>query len=130
MAALTHPVLTAAEFAALMERAGWRAPRAHRRRGDVAWWSAEREPEIGWGAIDTVPDPVVEVLSPSTWANDLGPKRRAYLEGGVRELWLVDPADRTATIITAAGERRLGDEEQVTSPLLPGLAIVVSDFFA
>jgi Uma2 family endonuclease len=180
VAALTHPVLTPAEFAALMERAGWKAPIelidgevvvippaggdaslaqtevAHRIRAwqgdesrtgrvltdvfvrigdaylapDVAWWVARREPEIATGAIDTVPDLVVEVLSPSTRANDLGPKRRAYLKGGVQEIWLVEPADRTAIVITAAEERRLGADEQLTSPLLPGLAIVVSDLFA
>jgi Uma2 family endonuclease len=77
-----------------------------------------------------VPDLVVEVLSPSTRANDLGPKRRAYLQGGVSEVWLIDPADRAATIITAADERRLGAGEQLTSALLPGLAIVLSDLFA
>ena len=77
-----------------------------------------------------MPDLVVEVLSPSTRANDLGPKRRAYLEGGVREVWLVDPAERTVTMITATEERRLGAEGQLASPLLPGLAIVVSDLFA
>jgi Uma2 family endonuclease len=180
VAALTHPLLTPAEFAALMDRAGWTAPMElidgevvvipptggdaslaqtevvrhigawQSRQGaagrlltdvfvrigdavlapDVAWWVPGREPEIAVGAIDTVPDLVVEVLSPATRANDLGPKRRAYLKGGVREVWLVDPAERTGTIITAAEERRLRAAERLTSPLLPGLAIVVSDLFA
>jgi Uma2 family endonuclease len=180
VAALTHPVLTPAEFAALMERAGWSAPMElidgevvvipptggaaslaqteivrhiggwQRDRGaggrlltdvfvrvgdavvapDVAWWSAGREPPIGWGAIDAVPDLAVEVLSPSTRANDLGPKRALYLRAGVRELWLVDPAERAAVIITAPAERRLGAGDELSSSLLPGLAIAVSELLA
>src|SRR4051795_302076 len=97
---------------------------------DVAWWAAGREPPIGPGAIDTVPDLVIEVLSPSTRAKDLGPKRRAYLQGGVRELWLVDPAARSVTVVRQSGDSRLGEGSELTSPLLPGLAIAVGDLFA
>ena len=74
---------------------------------DVAWWGAGREPEIAPGAIDTVPDVVAEVLSPRTRDNDLGPKRGRYLRAGVRELWLIDPAGRSAVLATASGEKRL-----------------------
>jgi Uma2 family endonuclease len=97
---------------------------------DVAWWAAGREPEIAMGAIETVPDLVVEVLSPSTRANDLGPKRRAYLEGGVQELWLVDPAARSVAVVRRSEEGRLDESADLTSPLLPGLAIAVADLFA
>jgi Uma2 family endonuclease len=37
-----------------------------------------------------VPLLAVEVLSPSTAAQDRGPKRRLYLEAGVEEYWIVD----------------------------------------
>jgi Uma2 family endonuclease len=40
----------------------------------------------------------VEVLSPSTRNIDLGRKRAAYLDVGVRELWLVDPDARCVTV--------------------------------
>jgi Uma2 family endonuclease len=39
---------------------------------DAAWWSHGRVPRIGPGALDVIPDLVVEVLSPSTRENDLG----------------------------------------------------------
>ena len=39
------------------------------------------------------PDFVMEVGSPSTAQNDLGPKRDLYAELGVKEYWLFDPAD-------------------------------------
>ena len=37
------------------------------------------------------PDFVLEVASPSTWANDLGWKRDLYASIGVREYWRYDP---------------------------------------
>lgn len=180
MATLTHPVLTAEEFAAVMDRAGWRAPMeliagevvvippsggdaslaqteiVHRLRSwqstqpaggrvltdvfvrigasylapDAAWWTAGNEPTIRPGALDVAPDLVVEVLSPSTRDNDLGAKRRQYMDAGVRELWLIDPADRSVTIVDADGSRRLAEADTVRSPLLPGFSAAVSELFA
>jgi len=97
---------------------------------DVAWWSGGREPRIGPGAIETVPDLVVEVLSPGTRDNDLGPKRRLYVAAGVRELWLVDPADPSVLVVGAGGERRVGGGDELRSPLLSGFALRVGDLFA
>ena len=178
--AVSHPVLSPAEFAAAQERAGWRAPMelidgevvvippsggeaslaqtsvVHRlsawleapggsgrvltdvfvRLGDgylapdAAWWSADRAPRIGPGAVDSVPDLVVEVLSPATRENDLGPKRDRYLRAGVREVWLVDPAERAVLVVDAAGDRRLlADDVLTSSPLLPGFAMGVAELF-
>ena len=41
------------------------------------------------------PDLVVEVLSPSTGQYDRGHKKDVYERHGVREYWLVNPADRS-----------------------------------
>lgn len=41
------------------------------------------------------PDLVVEILSPSTARYDRGLKMAAYARSGVREYWIVDPANRT-----------------------------------
>jgi len=46
------------------------------------------------------PDWVVEVLSPSTAGHDQILKRELYQRVGVREYWLVHPADRIVTIYT------------------------------
>ena len=97
---------------------------------DVAWWGAGREPKIQPGAIDTVPDVVVEVLSPGTRDNDLGAKRGRYLGSGVRELWLINPADRSAVLATASGEKRLRAADELTSTLLAGFRIPLSDLLA
>ena len=44
------------------------------------------------------PDWVAEVLSPSTARHDRALKLSAYERAGVREVWLIDPIDRTLTI--------------------------------
>ncbi|MBQ9346433.1 MAG: Uma2 family endonuclease [Oscillibacter sp.] len=45
--------------------------------------------------IHGAPDLVVEVLSPSTARYDKGHKKDVYEKHGVREYWLVNPADQT-----------------------------------
>jgi len=97
---------------------------------DAAWWAAGRDPRIGPGAIETVPDLVVEVLSPATRENDLGPKRDRYIGAGVRELWLIDPPQRAVLVVDASGERSLSDGDELRSrALLPGFAMPVADLF-
>ena len=44
--------------------------------------------------VHGAPDLAVEVLSPSTARNDKGRKKDAYERCGVREYWIVDPANR------------------------------------
>src|SRR3954451_23913415 len=97
---------------------------------DAAWWGPGNEPTIRPGALDTIPDLVVEVLSPATRDNDLGAKRALYLRAGARELWLVDPSDRSVTVIDRSGERRLTAGAALSSPLLPGFSTPVSVLFA
>jgi len=48
------------------------------------------------------PDWVIEVLTPATAAHDQTVKLAAYERAGVRECWLVHPADRTVTVYAAA----------------------------
>jgi Uma2 family endonuclease len=97
---------------------------------DAAWWTPGNEPTIRPGALNAIPDLVVEVLSPATRENDLGAKRNLYLSAGVRELWLIDPAGRSVTVIEHRGERRLTAEDDLDSPLLPGFTTAVSALFA
>lgn len=52
----------------------------------------DREKEVQEGPLRTVPDFVVEVLSPSNPEHDLWRKRELYRRHGVREYWIVNPA--------------------------------------
>jgi Uma2 family endonuclease len=68
---------------------------AHVAVPDLAAWRRERLPrlpETAW--IDTAPDWICEVLSPSTQRYDRGDKRIIYAEAGVGHVWHVDPVLR------------------------------------
>lgn len=43
------------------------------------------------------PDMVIEILSPSTEKYDKGPKKDIYEQYGVKEYWMVEPADKSVT---------------------------------
>lgn len=81
------------------------------------------------------PDLVVEVLSESTRKRDLTIKRKLYARYGVREYWVVDPELETVTVFRGAGElgkvAELAAEggDQLESPLLPGLALPLTELF-
>ena len=45
--------------------------------------------------VHGAPDLAVEVLSPSTGKNDRGHKKEMYEKHGVREYWIVSPAERS-----------------------------------
>ncbi|MBX3250097.1 MAG: Uma2 family endonuclease [Myxococcales bacterium] len=65
-------------------------------RPDLAGWRREHLPEP-WDLrpIETRPDWVCEILSPSNAAHDRVHKRRLYAAHGVPYYWIVDPEART-----------------------------------
>jgi Uma2 family endonuclease len=65
---------------------------AHIAVPDIAAWRLERLPELpdtAW--IETPPDWVCEVLSPSTESYDRGDKRLICAEAGVSHVWHINP---------------------------------------
>ena len=102
------------------------------RRPDVSVFLNERLQQID---LDRVPAPVapdisIEVLSPSERAMDVRRKVRDYLRAGTHEVWLVDPANGEVLVHTNAGIRVLQAADPVSSPLLPGFAVTVTDLLA
>ncbi len=57
------------------------------------------------------PDWVIEILSPETAARDMKIKRDLYERVGVREYWLVDPANKTVQIYLQGADGRYGRPE-------------------
>jgi Uma2 family endonuclease len=81
---------------------------------------------------------VVEVLSPGTRKTDEQVKRRLFARVGVREYWLVDP-ELDLIKVSRRGDdgsfRRVSeltaeDRDTLTSPMLPGFALALTEFFA
>lgn len=104
------------------------------RRGylpDVASYREERVAQLSADAHpDSPPDLAVEVLSPSTRAFDVVRKRADYARLGVEELWLIDPEAPAALVLRREGAEfvvalDLDADGELTSPLLPGLAVRV-----
>ena len=101
--------------------AGIRLDEANHYKADVAASCADPA-----GAL-YVPDPflIVEVLSESTWRDDIGSKLRSYIElPSVREIWLVDSRERWVQVWRRAEESWI-----VTLPLR-GVASFASEALA
>jgi Uma2 family endonuclease len=82
-------------------------------------------------------DLVVEVVSADDPARDLVTKRREYAAAGIPEYWIVNPLDRTVTVLTLQAGVGAFSEHGIfraggvaTSVLLPGFAVVVDEIFA
>ena len=104
---------------------------------DLMWYAEGRAPARG----DERPFPLralaVEVRSPSTWRYDIGAKKAAYERSGLAELWLVDTradelfAFRRSTAGSPSFDvaLELGAQDTLSSPLLPGFALVIGTLF-
>lgn len=101
---------------------------------DLVFVSKERLGILTDKNIEGAPDLIVEVLSPRTRQTDETVKLRIYERFGVREYWLVDPQLQTVRVIRRSGlgfasPEELSAEQVLTTPLLPGLEIPVSQIF-
>ena len=92
-----------------------------------------RESILGDRMVEGAPDIVVEILSDDR-NRDLVRKRQLYAAAGIREYWIFDPRNDTATTLELSDgnyvERAvLTAADTLTTPLLPGLAIPLADIF-
>jgi Uma2 family endonuclease len=96
---------------------------------DIAYWSRERLQEVPIGYIETPPDMLVEVLSPSNTSRQIRSKLIEYFARGVRLVWVVAPEDRTLTIYRTPDEGRVLHETATVTgeDVLPGFTCRVSD---
>ncbi|MEZ6153440.1 MAG: Uma2 family endonuclease [Pirellulaceae bacterium] len=84
----------------------------------------QRSPEI-------VPDIAIEVLSEGNTYAEMSRKRREYFHAGVRQVWMVDPNERTVAVYTDVMRYEILDEQAELSggDILPGLVIRLSEVF-
>ena len=100
---------------------------------DLAVILADQPYRMVRGYFEVIPDITVEVLSTDR-SRDLVRKRQLYAEAGVREYWIVDPSNDTATLLELhdgeyAERAVLTVSDTLTTPLLPGLAIPLAEVF-
>lgn len=91
-------------------------------RPDLAGWRRDRLPQP-WDVrpIDTRPDWVCEIVSPSNAALDRVTKRKLYA-AGIPHYWIVDPDARTLEAFRLSGERWLDAgsyDERATARIEP-----------
>jgi Uma2 family endonuclease len=103
-----------------------------------AWWvRADRITPGDTSLAQHYPDIVIEVRSPSTWRYDIGPKRSAYEQAGVAELWFIDVESETVVVNRRSKPDvakfdvllELERGSTLTSPLLRGFTITVDELF-
>ena len=100
---------------------------------DIVIILAQSRGIVGESRIEGTPDIVIEILSGDR-NRDLIRKRQIYAEAGVAEYWPIDPRTDTVTQLELRGDVYvervvLGSEDVLTTPLLPELAIPLSEIF-
>ena len=103
---------------------------------DLLFISNERRAILTEANVQGAPDLVIEILSDSTRRLDETLKRDRYELFGVLEYWLVDPVRRVVRFYRRSGVGFGAPQEfsaaaggVLTTPLLPGLEIRVSEIF-
>lgn len=103
------------------------------RRPDVSIW-------IGLGRIPDErldkPTIAVEFVSPGkrAWRRDYVEKRAEYLDGGIKEYWVIDRHARSMTVYARQAnqdaELQIAENEVYQTELLPGFELPVARLFA
>lgn len=80
------------------------------------------------------PDIVIEILSPGNTKTELKYKYDLYEEAGVKEYWLIHPAEQSVFIYKLVndifiGLRPYSTEDTITSSVLPGFSMSTADIF-
>jgi Uma2 family endonuclease len=103
---------------------------------DLVFISNEKSSLVTDDGVMGVPDLIVEVISPSSIYRDRVTKKALFEQFGVQEYWIVDPADNFIEIY-ALTDGHYGllsaasvEEGQLTSGVLPGLALDLNTLFA
>jgi Uma2 family endonuclease len=103
---------------------------------DLLFISNERAGIVTEANAQGAPDLVIEILSDSTRRRDETLKRDLYDRFGVREYWIADPQRRAVRVFRRSGAGFVAPQEfsaaagdVLTTPLLPGLTIRVSEIF-
>ncbi len=104
-----------------------------RRAPDLAIILGNRYAELEKATvIPIIPEIAIEILSPSETPRTIHRKLKQYFAAGVKEVWIINPEDRTTEIWTGPHlpDHDLSIGGTLTSPLLPGFKLTLEDLFA
>jgi Uma2 family endonuclease len=101
---------------------------------DLLFIAKERREIVGEKYVSAAPDLVVEILSESTAKRDRGIKAKLYECTGVKELWIVDPWEKTVEIFRRSEEAFVrhalfSGTDTLVTPIFPGLEIPLTEVF-
>ena len=98
---------------------------------DVAFISTPRLPEDLIKAFPVPPDLAVEVISPSETFRKVVEKAFAYLEGGTRLVWVIEPGSKTVTVYRSETDITLLTREDTLTgeDVVEGFTCQVAEFF-
>lgn len=101
---------------------------------DLLFVSKGRLQIIREACVEGPPDLVIEVVSPGSKERDFVLKKELYIRFGVREYWLVHPAEETITVL-GVEDRKIAREEIYCSGVtlksdgLPGFVLPIDELF-
>jgi len=81
--------------------------------------------------LELAPDLVVEVVSPSDSRREVREKAESWLLGGVRLVWVINPATHSATVYRSPDEAtELSEDDTLDGEdVVPGFACQLRDVF-
>lgn len=99
---------------------------------DIVFLSSQNRDALTARNVQGVPDLLVEVLWPSNEEFDRQTKYKKYLQCGVREYWIVDPADRRIEVFVRRDEfyaplGKFRPGQRTRSQVLAGFNVAVED---
>ena len=101
---------------------------------DIMFVSRDREHILTPANVQGAPDLIVEILSPSSSTRDWRAKRELYAAHGVREYWIVDPANRIVSVLLLRDgvleiEQTLTEDDTATSTVLDRFNVSLDSIF-
>jgi Uma2 family endonuclease len=100
---------------------------------DLLYLEKENRSQLFEKGLKGAPDLAVEIISASNSYKDRNQKKRLYEKFGVKEYWIIDPANRTLEIYDFGHSENsaiyLAEKGEATSKLLTGLSFRFEELF-
>jgi len=101
---------------------------------DVMFVSNKNANAFGDDVLVRAPELVVEILSPSTMADDRYRKRKLYARFGVKEYWIIDPKNQSVEVLELkAGDYDIfsfaAEKGTIRSKVLDGFTLDLKEVF-